>query len=191
MGEQPYQQSPAAAAQMNTLFSGIQAAKASMDSNYIRPGAYFLRIDRVRVDISRKQETFMAIEMKVLHVIDDDDGKGHKKDEDVTHMLMAKFDMFLPNVKAFIACALAMEAEQITEVEAMGVCGVDQPLTGSVVECRNKMIMTKDGNPFTRVGYQRAVPAKELMDILPPIDQEAFFPNQALQRIAALQAQQV
>ena len=186
----PFQPSPQATAQMNTIFSGIQSAKASMDSNYERAGVYLFRIDRVRVDVSRKQETFMAIEKTVIHVIDDDDGKGHKKGENVTHMLMTKFDMFLPNVKAFIACALSMEAEQITEVEAMGCCGTDQPLAGTVVECWNNVIQTKANTPFTRIGYSRAVPASELLQTLPPVDQEAYFPNQALHRIAALQAQQ-
>lgn len=181
---------PAAMAMLNTMFTGIKDAKAQMDANYMRPGIYWSRINRVKVDVSRKQEAFVAIEMTAIHIIDDDDGKGHKLGEDVTHMLMPKHDMFLPNMKGFIAGALSMAIDDITEVEAMSVCGADQPLAGTVVECRNRTIITKEGRPFTVVKYVREVPASELLQALPPIDQENFFPGGALGRIAQLQAQQ-
>lgn len=187
----PYQPNPAALAQLSTMFSGIQQARAKMDANYERTGHYLERIDRVRVDISRKQETFIAIEKTIVFVMDDDDGKGHKKGEQITHMLMQKHDMFLPNVKAFIAASLSMEANQITEAEGMAVCGVDQPLTGTVLECQNKMIQTKAGHPFTAITYRRDVPASELLQSLPPNDQETFFPGGALQRLAQHQAQYI
>jgi len=185
------QPNPAAMALLNTMFTGIRDAKAQMDANYMRPGIYWSRIDRVRVDISRKQEAFVAIEQTVIHILDDDDAKGHKKGENVTHMLMPKHDLFLSNMKGFIAGALSMNVDDITETEAMSCCGVEQPLTGTVIECRNRQIQTKAGNPFTVIKYEREVPASELLQVLPPIDQENFFPGGALTRIAQLQAQQV
>lgn len=184
------QPNPAALAALNSMFAGIKDAKAQLDANYMRPGIYWSRINRIKVDVSRKQEPFVAIEQTIIHVLDDDDGKGHKKGEDITHMLMPKHDLFLPNIKGFIAGACSMDADAITEVEAMEVCGVGQPLTGTVVECRNRQIQTKAGNPFTVVKYEREVPAAELMQALPPIDQENFFPGGALARIAEFQAQQ-
>ena len=190
MTQPAYQPNPAAMAQLGTMFSGIQAARAKMDANYERAGHYLERIDRVRVDISRKQETYIAIEKTIIFIIDGDDGKGHKPGEQITHMLMQKHDMFLPNVKAFIAAAVTMDAEQITPQEAMDVCGASQPLTGTVVECRNRMIQTKAGQPFTAITYMREVPASELLQSLPPMDQEKFFPGGALQRLATHQAQQ-
>lgn len=185
------QPNPAALALLNTMFTGIRDAKAQLDANYLRPGIYWCRIDQIKVDISRKQEAFVAIEQTVIHILDDDDGKGHKKAESVTHMLMPKHDLFLANMKGFIAGALSMDVDAITETEAMSVCGVDQPLTGTVVECRNRQIQTKKNTPFTLIKYVREVPASELMQALPPIDQEDFFPGGALTRIAQLQTQQV
>lgn len=190
MSDTGFQPSPQAAAVLGTMFSGIQQAKAKMDANYERQGRYLERIDKVRVDISRKQETFMAIEKTVIYIIDGDDEKGHKKGESITHMLMQKHDMFLPNVKAFIAAAVSMEAELITEAEAMQVCGVEQPLTGTVVECHNRMVQTRSNQPFTAINYMREVPAAELLQMLPPQDQEQFFPGGALQLIAQHQAAQ-
>lgn len=184
---------PQAAALASQMFGGIQAAKASMDSNYEKAGQYLERIDAVRVDISRKQESFVAIEKTVIYVIDNADGRGHRVGEQVTHMLMQKHDPFLPNMKAFIAAACSMASEQITEANAMEVCGPSQPLTGTVVEVSNRQIQTRNNQPFTAINYKREVPPAELIQMLPPQDQELYFPNGALQVLAqhaAMQPQQ-
>lgn len=190
MNQSAYVPNPQALAQLGTMFTGIQQAKAKMDANYERAGRYLERIDRVRVDISRKQETYLAIEKTVICIIDGDDAKGHKKGEQITHMLMQKHDMFLPNMKAFIAAACSMNSEEITEENAKEVCGPIQPLTGTVVECHNRMVQTRANQPFTAINYMREVPAAELLQMLPPQDQETFFPGGALQRIAQHQAGQ-
>ncbi len=185
MGEQaPFQMNPAAAAAASTMFTGIAAAKAKMDANYEAPGHYLERIDRVKIDVTRGQDAFVAIEKTIVHVYDNDDGKGHKVGENVTHMMMQKHDSFLPNMKAFIAAACSMDAAQITPENAMQVCGPVQPLAGTVVECKNRSIMTKKQQPFTLIIYQREVPAAELLQSMPPADQQQFFPNNALQLMA-------
>lgn len=185
MGEQPaFQMNPAAAAAAANMFTGIAAAKAKMDANYESPGHYLERIDRVKVDVTRDNSAFVAIEKTIIHVYDNDDGKGHKPGENVTHMLMQKHDSFLPNMKAFIAAACSMDAAEITPENAMQVCGPTQPLAGTVVECKNRTIMTKKQQPFTLIIYQREVTATELLQTMPPADQALYFPNNALQLMA-------
>lgn len=186
----PFQMNPAAAQAASTMFSGIAAAKAKMDANYEAPGHYLERIDRVKIDVTRDNSAFVAVEKTVIHIYDNDDGKGHKKGEQITHMLMQKHDSFLPNMKAFIAAACSMEAEQITPENAQQVCGVSQPLAGTVVECKNRTIMTKKQQPFTLIIYQREVPPSELLQTMPPADQQQYFPNNALQLMAQLAAGQ-
>lgn len=180
---------PQAAAVMSNMFSGITAAKASMSSNYFKAGHYLFRVNAVKVGVSRKQESFVAVEVTTIHIFDNDDGRGHRVGEEATHMLMQKFDQFLPNMKAFIAAACSMEANDITEQNALSVCGPEQPLAGTVVECQNRITMTQKNNQFTRVNYVRQVLAAELLQLLPVEVQTEYFPDGALQNLAAHQAQ--
>ncbi|MCP4897865.1 MAG: hypothetical protein GY906_12910 [bacterium] len=146
------------------LFSGIKDAKARLDANYERPGHYVLRIDALKIGRTRKGDDFMAVEKTVLHVLDDDEGKGHKVTENVTHMMMAKHDSFLGNVKAMFAKLLDCATDDVDSDACMAVCGDDQPMSGMIIECKNRNITTKAGNPFTVINYIREVPAPELIE---------------------------
>lgn len=173
------------------MFSGIEKVKARIDANYIRPGHYLARIDVVKADKTRKQDGFVAIEMTILHVIDNDNDKGHSVGENVSHLLMQKHDAFLGNMKSFVANVFGMMPEEITEQHCTLVCSTPCPLTGTVVEFTARNITTRLGSDFTAINYRREVPAAECIATLSPQVQILYFPNNLLQNLdAAFRAQQ-
>lgn len=170
------------------MFDGIEDAKASFDSNYERNGHYIMRIDRVKADKSRKGDGFVAFEKTVLHVFDDGDGEReswHRPGEAVTHMLMEKHDSFLGNLKAAIAGCFGCDPTEVTKAVCTQVVGAEQALAGMIVEMRNRDILTRAGNPFTKVTYRREVPASELAETLSEKMIATFFPGDTLAEMIA------
>lgn len=172
----------------SNMFKGMREAKARVQANYMKEGIYLCRYDAVKCDATRKNEDFLVFEMTVVKVIDNNNGAGHKLGESVSHMLLAKNDSFLPNVKRILANVLNMMPEQITEENAIQVCMPDQPLAGMVVEIKARGITTKAGKPFTEIDHKREVPASELLQVLDANAQSLFFPNNALQKLAEAEA---
>lgn len=191
---------------VSLAFSGITTAKARVDANYIRPGSYWLQINKLRLDKSRKDQVFLAVEMTVIHCFDEriadqpPGRRGHISGESVTHMMMKKHDSFLGNVKAMLVAILGIPADQITEAEAAMVCGDSQPLTGTVVEVNCRNITTRAGNPFTSANYAREVPTREVLAFLTdatiPPEMAAkrlelknrLFPNNWLEKVVEAEA---
>jgi hypothetical protein len=198
-GGQPYQPAPQPQFQPPPpqgggpvgMFRGVEGARQLVRANYVRAGLYWCRIDKCKTDISRKRETFAAIEMTVVKVIDGDNGKGHRVGESVSRLIMMTSDYFLPEVKAFVAGSVGMQPEQITEHNCNEVFGPTQPLTGTVVEVQASLITTKKNTPFTTVTFKREVPAAELLAPPPhgldPHVIATFFPGNVLNRMAEAQ----
>lgn len=173
-----------------SIFKGLKEANASMDANYERPGHYYMLIDKCKTGTSRKKEDFCAIEKTVVKVLDDDQGAGHKLGESVTHMIMLKHDSALPNIKAFIAGVMDLDPDEIDVDAAEAIFAAEndhkhaQPLSGTVVEVKNRNIKTKAGQDFTRITYVRPVPASELLEALDNKIVERYFPNDVLAKLA-------
>jgi len=159
------------------VFTGLGAAKTRTASNYVRAGIYWAVIKRCKVDQSRKGDSFFAIEMQIVRVLDNDDGRGHSPREEVTHMLMTKHDSFLGNVKAFVANVLGLPDSQVGADEAVAVAGPDQPLTNTICEFHARDIMTRSNKPFTQIDYKREVPFAEAMEHMDPDTIGFCFPG--------------
>lgn len=144
------------------IFDGIDDAKPSASGNYIRPGHYFARIDGVRLVKKFTGEDFLAIEMNVVQVLDDEDGTGHRVGEDITHLLKSTQPSFLGNVKQFICATLGCSPDEVGKAEADRVTSDEQPLAGIVIEFVARTTTTRAGKPFTKVTYKREVPAGEI-----------------------------
>ena len=178
------------------VFKGLSGAKARVDANYIRPGRYWARINKVVLKKSRKDDTFIAIEMTVLAIHDDaklqqKPGQHcHSVREAMTHMMMAKHDSFLGNVKAFLANVLGVNEAEITEDNAVEVCSDSQPLSGTIVEVNAHNIVTRKNTDFTAVNYMREVRAEEALAALPAEIVARYFPGNYLQNVAAAEAAQ-
>lgn len=175
------------------IFGGqkFAEAKARIDGNYERAGHYYNRIDRIKLTETRSNGVGLFVEKTVIAVLDDDEGKGHKVGESITHCMLKKHDSFLGNVKAFVAGVFGLASEQVTEDHVYQVVDDDQPLSGTVVENKNRVILTKNKQqPFTVINYIREVPAAELLEVLPADIKQAFFPNGHLEAIAAFEEEQ-
>jgi hypothetical protein len=170
--------------QAGAVFGGLATAKPKMGSNYDRPGLYWFRINKVKLDTNRKNEVNFVVEKTVVRVLDDDAGRGHRLGEDTVAISNAKHDSFQGNVKQFLSAAFPdVPPEQIDASMAEQICGPQQPMTGMVLEMAAKQIATKSGGVFTDKTYRRVVPVQELLAVLSPQEQAAFFPNNALQRM--------
>lgn len=171
----------------SSLFAGIEEAQERRDANYERPGHYIERIDNIKADRSRKGEEFLAIEKTVLHVLDDDNGEGHRVGQQVTHMLMKKHDSFLGNVKSFVANTLGSSPDEVKLDVCVTICAEDQPLSGIIIECQNRNQVTKKGTDFTIINYLGEVPVERLRRLMPAEALERHFPDGALDRMEAEQ----
>ena len=138
----------------SSIFDDIGSAKASNDSNYVRAGTYEAELGKVELTKNHAKVEFLAIEMTVTKVIDDDDGKGHKEGEDITHLMKVQNTSFLGNFKQFAASALSCDADQVGKKEA-------DRITGDVVPGRRRFGDTAPvgmvvwGNGACRVGAAR------------------------------------
>jgi len=167
---------------------GLKDAKASLDSNWEKAGHYLQRIDFVKMDDTRKSGVGLFVEKTIIHVFDDDDGDGHKVGESPCHSMWTKHDSFLGNVKAFLSKILGLPENDVTEENFYAILDDDQPLCGTYIEVKNRIIETRASKPFTKINYQREVPAIELAEILSDDEKEAFFPGSALDELIEYEA---
>lgn len=158
------------------MFSKVASAEASANGgDYIKPGHYFCRIDRVKAGESQQGNGgFVAIELTVVAAKEDGDlpvdsdfnkltkEAWHTPGQQVSHLMMTKHASFLGNFKAFVANVGGIAADDVTEENCEAV--TDGLFDGLFVEIRARAIKTRAGNPFTAVGYTREVPPQEIKD---------------------------
>lgn len=176
-----------------SMFKGVEGAKASFDASYVGAGHYLCRIDRVKADKTRSKDDFLAVEMTVLHVFMDGAGepaKWHKAGSAVSHLMMAKHDSFLGNVKAMVAAVMGVHESEVTEKDCEDLSGAGQPLAGMVIELKAREILTRANKPFTKVTYEREFPAAELQDLLDAKILAAYFPGDTLEKMIVAQAEE-
>jgi hypothetical protein len=170
------------------LFAGIKNAPRRLDSNYEKPGTYWERIDACKDGKSRKGDDFVVLEKTVIRVIDDAEGEGHRLGENISHMLMKKYDSFLSNVKTIIANIMDIPGDEVTEALCEEVFCPESIIGGFVVECSNRNIVTKKGTDFTAITYKREVPPQEVLETLSEEDVERFFKTDTMSGAEWLQA---
>lgn len=173
-----------------SMFKGVEGAKASFDASYLGAGHYLCRIDRVKADVTRTKDQFLAVEMTVLHTFMDGAGepaKWHKAGSAVSHLMMAKHDSFLGNVKAMVAALMGVHESEVTQADCEELSGANQPLAGMVIEVKARDILTRAQKNFTKVTYEREFPAAELGDILEEKILTAYFPGDTLEKMIVAQ----
>jgi hypothetical protein len=147
-----------------SLFQGVENAKAQVGGNYIKPGDIIARINRVHQDSSRKNGDFVAIEMTVYHSFEG----PHTPGEEVTHMLMHKFDSFLSNWKSAIMGITSCSEAEVTADQSEKLVSEEQPLSGMVVRVKAFNIVTRSGKDYTKVTYEGEVSSEALEGIVDP-----------------------
>lgn len=174
------------------LFKGVEGAKGSFDAAYMGEGHYLCRIDRLKADKTRSGDQFLAVEMTVVHVFADGDGepdKWHKVGNAVSHLMMAKHDSFLGNVKSMIANLLGVHESEVTEADCDNASGAGQPLSGIIAEVKARGIMTRAQKPFTKISYVREFPASEIQDTIDEKAMAIFFPGDTLDKMIEREAE--
>ena len=136
-----------------SIFDKIGDAKVGQEGNWVRPGKYTAKIMAVKLVKKFNGDQFVAVEMKVLTVIDNDDGKGHKADEDITHLMKVNNPSFLGSFKQFASAALGCDPDDLGKAEADRVTSDEQPLAGIEIAFRARQKPTKKGGEFTLVMY--------------------------------------
>ena len=144
---------------MSSPFDEIENAPVSGTGNWVRPGRYEAEIVAVKLTQKYTKEQFLAIEMVIRNVLDNDDGAGHKVGEDVTHLMKVANASFLGNVKQFISTTLACDPGDVDQAAADKVTSADQPMAGLTIAFNARQIKTQAGNPFTKVTYLGQVEA--------------------------------
>lgn len=166
----------------------LKEARASLDSNWLREGHYVMRIDRVKLDQNRKEQTGFFIEMTCLHAYSAyEEVPPHTPGDNPTQAIWAHFDSFLGNVKHFISRAVGVPATEVDETHVDLVTADDQPLSGTVMEVKGRTIMTQRNKPFNKVTYVREIAAKELKALLSEKVKTEFFPDNLLDQMEELE----
>lgn len=142
------------------IFDKIEGATVTGDGNWVRPGRYTAEINAVKLSKKHTGEEFVAIEMTIVSVLDDDEGKGHKVGEDIVSLMNASKMSFLGNFKQFISASLGVSPDDVTKAEALRVTSDAQPMAGIVVEFSARIIITRAGDPFTKVMFAGEVEQK-------------------------------
>ncbi len=135
------------------IFDNIEKAAVGGDGNWVRPGRYTAEIMAVKLTKKFTGEEFVAIEMTIVNVLDNDEGRGHKAGESITSLMKVNLASFLGNFKQFISATLGVDPDDVTKVEANRATSDEQPLAGIIVEFNARIIQTQAGKPFTKVTF--------------------------------------
>lgn len=147
------------------FFDGIENASATKSGNYLREGKYWLQIVALKMHQKDDGTQLFISELRVVRVLDDENGKGHKVGEDVAYVIKRTGNKnYLPNSKALFAAALAMKEEDISGDICNKCLSEEQPLSGVVIEfvARRQEKKTKPGEFFTKVVPMRRLDLEEL-----------------------------
>ena len=139
-----------------SIFDKIGDAKVGQDGNWVRPGKYTATIHAVKLVKKFNGEEFVAIEMVIASVLDNDDGKGHKVEEEITHLMKVQNPNFLGSFKQFASVALGCDADDLGKPEADKITSDEQPLAGIEIAFKARQVPTKKGGQFTKVMYSDA-----------------------------------
>ena len=136
-----------------SIFDKIGDAKMGQAGNWVRPGRYTAKIVAVKLVKKFNGDEFVAIEMQVLTVIDDEKGTGHKVEEEITHLMKVRNPSFLGSFKQFASVALGCEADDLDKAAADKITSDEQPLAGIDIAFTARQKSTKAGGQFTLVMY--------------------------------------
>ena len=180
------------------VFANLGAAQASKSSNWVRPGDYLVKIEGMKLTVSKEGSNVCIVECLCLHVFSDEAATrigqaGHVVGEQFAVSYSDKHLSFLGNVKAMVAGLEGIPGEQIDAALAQGgssitqhavlMCGPEQPYAGMFAHLTAMQILTRRQTPFTKTDWHREVRPSELQGILSPEEMQRFFPGDALQRL--------
>lgn len=162
-----------------SIFDGIDKANVQRDSEFIRPGRYFFRVDSIRSGTTRKGDQFVVFNFTCVHVVDDtaaaDEPKGpHRVSDRISWMVMKSWDTFLSTIKSSVKALTGCTEEEVTVEAVNAIIGDQQPLAGMYCELDATTKITRNNGKFTKVAIRRAVEPSELLTVVPPHVAQTF-----------------
>jgi len=167
------------------VFSGVGQAKPPMQSNYCSVGQYLAQIVKAHVKQNRKREPGAIVEMRICHVLDNAQGRGHLVGDDVTWYCKVSNEYFLGEARMLVANSVGAPFESIDEATCNRVFSDENPLAGCFVEWKGSEVPTKAGGLFTKIKFIRNIPAVEIKQNMDPTVVVRMFPNGALDQLIA------
>lgn len=165
---------------MASAFGGIDGKRASVNSDYFRAGDYITYLKAFKQAPNRAGLVNIVWEMVVVAVLDASTAAAeprgpHRVGDSVSWLLSpTKHDMALPNCKAALMTIIGVPEASITQEFCDQLSSAAQPMKGYFVQWSNRVIQSKNGNPFTvikpvrklsKVEVERMIPAQTLTDL--------------------------
>ena len=134
-------------------FAGIDKAPPSTGGQYILQGNHILLVDACKIVNSQqgKARTLYVVETTVV------ESDNPEMKEGTTRSWVVNFDHqpALSNIRSFVAAAMNMPFDDVTEDHSMGTVSEANPLKGTVLKCEAFNIKTKGkGQDFTKVQWK-------------------------------------
>lgn len=136
------------------LFENIENASISEGGNYLNDGDYLLEVDKVISKKTRKGPHAYIVELKVLESNQPKNRPGSK----ASYVTTNAQDMFLGNVKAFVAAVCDVDVSEVDEEAAEVTCNEKNPLKGKRVRDQVFTVKTKAGKDFSKHKWSPATP---------------------------------
>jgi hypothetical protein len=169
-------------------FAGFKEARPSGDWNNLKAGDYWLKIENVKEEETRQGGYQIKAALTVVHVIDDNAGAGMRVGEEASDLFCMHgkgADLFLPNLKAFMAGALSAPAGEIDQTDIDAMLSDDQPLAGKVVHYHGRDTVSRGGTDIVRKTYKRLIGPAELLGTLDEATLAKHWKPEELEAFAA------
>lgn len=164
-----------------SVFKGMGKVRSTQGGNYIRPGNYLFKVNRVKAIESQApgKDSFFVAELKVIESeAVEDDIKPNRPGSDASWLveLPGEYpDLALGNIKAFLLAAygsLAAAAgeegpesdDDIDDGAAEEAVSEENPLAGVYVEGRAYHKKTNKNGVFTRINWGVPTDLEEIVE---------------------------
>ena len=154
-----------------SIFDGIESAKATQNTAYLKEGTYWVLIQELKEGKSRKNVPFFSAEGDVVRVVDGGSGPtdNHRVGDAVNEFRSSSNDFFHSDVKRTLSAITGEATSAITPDFCDLMVGETQPAKGFVVEYSITTEPQKKDpeKTFTRVTCKRRIEKAELEGKVP------------------------
>jgi hypothetical protein len=128
------------------VFSAVTGASVNGGGVYFLAGTYKVKIVAVKMILSRMGENMFVIETEILESDAAERRPGTKCSQVIN---LSKHESAPGNIKGFMAAALDVPADEITEAECDLACTEENPLAGTIMRLACTMTKTRRNTDFT------------------------------------------
>lgn len=128
------------------LFSKVNDASVNGGGVYFLAGVYKVKITAVKAVLSRMGENMFVIETEIVESDNAERRPGTKCSQVIN---LSKHESAPGNIKGFMAAALDVPADHITEDECDLACSEANPLAGTIMRLTCTITKTRRNTDFT------------------------------------------